>query len=271
MAALAKASLIEMSQSSDGVLSEKPGGQKVEVQFNPESLKLTYANQIVEPPGGNQAGGNAGRQFVGAGTTKLALQLWFDATAMEQNAVDDVRRLTQKVVFFMTPQGDDPKMLLPPFVRFSWGSFIFDGLVEALEEAIEFFSPDGHPLRASITLTLSQQKILKKDFAGTGAAAGRPGQNPMARARAGSSVQALLAAAIGNGNWQSVASANGIEDPLRLAPGQLLDLNAAAPKSGSAAVTGSFLGGALKGLASKPTGGPNSALGSSLGGTFGSN
>src|SRR3954469_18814484 len=126
MTELAKAQLIELDADFK---NEKPGGQKVSVQFNPETLKVTYANQLVQPQGGDQSSGNAGRQFVGAGTTKLALQLWFDVNAMEGDSVDDVRRLTQKVIFFMTPQktGDPKKKLAPP-VRFLWGSFKFDGM-----------------------------------------------------------------------------------------------------------------------------------------------
>src|SRR5215831_20319089 len=103
MSELVKAKLIELEQDFK---KEKSGGQTVEVQFNPETLKVTYANQLVQPQGGDQAAGNTGRQFVGAGTTKLALTLWFDVTAMTENAVDDVRRLTQKVIFFMTPTKD---------------------------------------------------------------------------------------------------------------------------------------------------------------------
>ena len=48
---------------------------------------------------------------------------------------------------------------VPPAVRFLWGSFQFDGLMDSLEESLEFFSNDGRPLRASMSLTLSQQKI----------------------------------------------------------------------------------------------------------------
>src|SRR5512144_10633 len=140
-----KAKLIELTQNFN---KEKPGGQTVEVQFNPESLKLTFANQLVQPEGGDKGKGNAGRQFVGAGTTKLALQLWFDVTAMETDPVDDVRRLTQKVIYFMTPQTSDAdsSRLAPPGVRFSWGSFLFDGMIDGLEESLEFFSPEGKPL-----------------------------------------------------------------------------------------------------------------------------
>src|SRR5262245_26406104 len=192
MTALAKAKLIELDQT---FANEKSGGQRVEVQFNPETLKVTFANQLVQPEGGDQASGNAGRQFVGAGTTKLALQLWFDVTAMEEDPVDDVRRLTRKVIFFMTPQKSDAdrKQRVPPGVRFLWGSFIFDGMVEGLEQSLEFFSPDGKPLRAAVTLTLSQQKILETTFEGDGRVPAQPGQQPLNSAKSGDSLQNMAA------------------------------------------------------------------------------
>jgi hypothetical protein len=39
-------------------------------------------------------------------------------------------------------------------VRFAWGTFRFDGHIEALEETLDFFSPDGRALRARLSLTL---------------------------------------------------------------------------------------------------------------------
>jgi len=222
MAGLVKAQLIELKPDFK---AEKPGGQKLAVQFNPENLKVTFANQLIQPQGGDQAAGNTGRQFVGAGTTKLALTLWFDVTAMIDDPVDDVRRLTSKVIYFMTPQKDskDPKKLVPPGVRFVWGSFLFDGMVDGLEESLEFFSPDGKPLRASVGLTLSQQKILISEFKGAGKVPSTPGHQPLSPAKAGGSLQGM-AAANGQADWQGIAAANGIEDPLRLAPGALIDL-----------------------------------------------
>jgi len=225
-----RATLIELHQS---FTEEKVGGQTVEVQFNPETLKVTFANEIKQPEGGDQGANTSGRQFVGSGTTKLALQLWFDVTAMEQDPVDDVRRLTQKVVFFMTPQKSDenPAKLAPPGVRFTWGSFIFDGMVEALEESLEYFSSDGKPLRASISMTLSQQKILETKFGDMATIPVRPGHKPpghapMKQARDGDSLQSMAANKKGGNGWQGIAAANDIEDPLRMVPGQLIDLNA---------------------------------------------
>jgi hypothetical protein len=284
MGSLVRAKLIELKQDFK---AEKTGGRTADVQFNPESLKLTFANQLVQPQGGDQAAGNAGRQFVGAGTTKLAMQLWFDVTAMEQDPVDDVRRLTQKVIFFMTPQksASDPKKLSPPGVRFQWGKFIFDGMVEGLEQSLEFFSPDGKPLRASISLTLSQQKILETTFEGQGKVPQQPGRKSLDSAKSGDSLQ-NMAAKNGKGDWQSIAGANGIEDPLRLSPGQLVDLNAgvsagigasvgvgasvgAGASVGVSASAGVAAGPSVQSPAANARIGLNASLGGGVSGSFG--
>ena len=272
-----RATLIELDQSFQ---KEKDGGQSVEVQFNPETLKVTFANEIKQPEGGDQGANTSGRQFVGAGTTKLALQLWFDVTAMEKDAVDDVRRLTQKVVFFMTPQksDEDPKKLAPPGIRFAWGSFIFDGMVEALEESLEYFSADGKPLRASITMTLSQQKILESKFDDMAPIEVRPGHKPpghapMKQARDGDSLQGMAGNKKGGSGWQGIAAANDIEDPLRMTPGRLIDLNASLPFGGtagfgaSAPTAASFGASSLIAAGSSATGASNLAggLNASLG------
>jgi hypothetical protein len=231
-----KARLIEIRFDERGNPQDMPAGQgkDVEVQFNPETFKVSFANQLQTPSGaGDQSSGSAGRQYVGAGTTKLSLTLWFDVSAATDDAhrVDDVRRLTQDVIYFMTPKEalNDPTKFAPPGVRFLWGSFKFDGFVESLEESLEFFSSEGKPLRASISLNLSQQKILKVEFSGTGRVPGQPsvpGSRPLAPAPPGASLQSMAAAAGLGSDWQRIAQANGIENPRVLAPGQLIDLNA---------------------------------------------
>jgi hypothetical protein len=209
----------------------------VKLQFNPETLKVSFANQIQTPPGTGDQSGTPARQFVGAGTTKLSLTVFFDVNAPlaeGQGPVDDVRKLTQKVAYFITPQ-EEGKTFIPPAVRFVWGSFQFDGIMDSLEENLEFFSSDGKPLRASMSLAMSQQRITKFAFAKTGAGGttaapgggGAPmaGTSPMTQAPAGSTLQSLADQAGQGNNWQAIANANGIENPRLLAPGQLINLN----------------------------------------------
>jgi phage tail-like protein len=71
---------------------------------------------------------------------RLELELWFESPA------GDVQELTQRVAYFAGPP--------PRALRFQWGTFRFDGHVEALVETLELFSPDGRPLRARLALTL---------------------------------------------------------------------------------------------------------------------
>jgi hypothetical protein len=220
----------------------------VKVQFNPETLKVTFANQIQTPQGAGDQRGTPTQQFVGAGTTKLVLQLWFDVNApQEGEAVSDVRKMTEKISYFITPT-EEPvgsKKYIPPAVRFIWGSFQFDGLMESLEESLEFFSPEGIPLRASMALGLSQQKIDKYKFIKDAPAkAPLPGTRPLTSAPKGSTVQGMAANQGKKDDWQSIAAANGVENPRQLQPGQLLDMNAKSGASGgiSGVVSGGVSG-----------------------------
>jgi hypothetical protein len=222
---------------------ETSGGKKVTVQFNPETLKVAFANQTVPPTSSGDTRAAPATQTAGERSTKLSVQLWFDITTPDAQ-VQDVRLLTEEVIFFVTPKppaaGDRNRTPRPPAVRFLWGSFKFDGIIESLEESLEFFSNDGKPLRASISLSLSQGKLAPPDSSnqpggapggsGGGPAAtpsgAPPGTTPLAQAKAGVSLQGL-SAGLGVGlNWQGIASANGIENPRMLKKGQLVDLNA---------------------------------------------
>ena len=266
---LEKAILKEMDSEFKNPL---PGGPTVQVQFNPETLKVSFANQVVQPQGGGDQRGQQARQFVGAGTTKLTLTLWFDVTARPlppgKDAVTDVRDLTKEVAYFITPKPNDQAggggggggassggsggaaqaQMVPPAVRFIWGSFQFDGMMDSLDENLEYWSPDGRPLRANLGLALSQQKITfafsdKAGAAspGAGGGANTPGTNPLSQAPSGSTLQGLAAGAGVGASWQAIASANGIENPRLLAPGQLVDLSLRAPQVDLAA--GISLGG----------------------------
>ncbi|MGW7530835.1 CIS tube protein [Amycolatopsis sp. NPDC054798] len=228
-ATLSKAKLVELDAKFTNPL---PGGKQVEVQFNPESLKVSYTTKTEQPASAGDQNGNPPRQVIGAGLTKLALQLWFDVNAPGARGVQDVRELTGGVSYFMIPRRStvDPKAQpVPPGLSFVWGTFTFAGVMDSLEESLDFFSPDGRPLRASLSLTLSGQMEIAKlagSPSGTAAAGPTAGTKPLTKAPAGVSLQNLAASAGAAVSWQAIATANGIENPRLLAPGQLLDLNA---------------------------------------------
>lgn len=222
----AKAKLIEL-------VAPNQTGTSVTVQFNPETLKVSYSNQVVPPKGEGSQQEKASIQYVGAGVTKLSVQIWFDVTGESPDAgplPTDVRKLTERVSYFITPRKQQNGEFVPPLVRFEWGTFRYEGIMDSLEESLEFFSSDGMPLRASMSLSLSQQRIevLRGEGGGGGGAGGAgpaPGTQPLAQARAGDTLQAMANGIGGNVSWQAIASANGIENPRRLSPGQFVNLN----------------------------------------------
>ena len=224
----AKAKLLELDANFKKVINPQ---RTIEVQFNPDSLKVSFANQL-QPPRGDESGTQT-RQFTGTSTTKLSISLWFDVNAPQRAILleSDVRKLTQKVAYFITPRpaDDDRSKLLPPAVRFVWGSFRFDGMMDSMEENLEFFSSEGIPQRASVALSLSQHGITEFAFEKSSLLPGMlkaaVGTRPLVQAASGASLQSIASAA-GQGDWQSIAAANGIENPRLLQPGQLLDLNA---------------------------------------------
>jgi hypothetical protein len=225
-----RAQLLELDQQFQRQINDD---KAVRVQFNPESLKVSLANQLQQAASGGDQRGQSARQFVGAGTMKLSCQLWFDVTVPPYvGEFDDVRHVTEKVAYFITPKGQDGQgggsggqtQLVPPAVRFVWGTFQFDGMMDQFEENLELFSPDGRPLRSSVSIGLSQQKITPYAFAPPSGSS--PGRRPLSQVPQGGTIPSMAAAAGRGGDWQGVAAANGVEDPLRPPAGSLVDLHA---------------------------------------------
>lgn len=219
---------------------------QVEVQFNPESLKLNHSNTI---KGGNKPR-NSRIQGVSNSKTTLSLDLIFDTTSPERTAsikvteqgtkkdkkrpAEDVRNLTDAIAFFIKPIGkgrSNKKVSKVRLVRFSWGSFIFDGVMESMNENLEYFSENGVPLRAKVSIKLRQQQAnyevpdtLNVSFPPPG----QPDSTPAAQSQAvkdNERAQELAAKQGNQGNWQLAAEAAGIETPRFLQPGSVLDLS----------------------------------------------
>jgi Contractile injection system tube protein len=203
-------------------------GEALTVQFNPQSLKLNYSNQQA----GNGTPGGTGTQHTGRGVTKLSLELFFDVTAPKPNVQQesDVRKLTQKIAYFITPKkedGDDNPS--PPAVRFSWGSFLFDGVMEGMDETLDFFSASGVPLRATVSITLVKQELdFQFNPGGDGKKNSGPttaGTLPNEAARSGDSLQQMAGRAGKPDAWKAIAAANKIENPRMMAPGTFVNMN----------------------------------------------
>lgn len=225
---LEKATLIELQED---FTTSRSGGLEVTVQFNPETLHLTYSNNVSTRRSAGRKGHPSRMQFVGEDKASLDVDLVFDVTAPLPNGggfINDVSDLTAQVKYFITPQSESGNVkppFVPPALSFSWGSFHFNGVMKSLSETLEFFSNDGHPLRASIHFTMERQRANLSQGTNTPFGSSAAGTVPFESALAGTTIQ-QIADSLGQGsNWQAIAAANSIENPRILKPGQLVNVN----------------------------------------------
>jgi hypothetical protein len=114
------------------------------VDFNPTSLKMTVTNTMQD----DQQPGRQGVQSVRRSAIKLEVELLFDTT----ETGGDVRARTGVLRAMGQPGGGQTPSL--PQVTFTWGLFSFNGVIESLQEAIDFFSSAGVPLRSTVQLMM---------------------------------------------------------------------------------------------------------------------
>ncbi|WP_327397373.1 CIS tube protein [Streptomyces phaeochromogenes] len=247
MANLAKASLAVVTLQAAASTRERARFSEpkdaLDVQFNPTSLKLQYANNA--DAGGVTVKAQA-RQNVSVQPSVLSFDLEYD-TAEEPGV--DVRTRTAAVRRFVQSPRDKPKRPAP-LVQFHWGTFLFNGRVTHITEDIDYFSPDGRPLRARLSLSITEQDPAleanaigpgaRTDYGATGSGgavpvrtaprplAPQPGPGPGQRGTAtpqqlipaldGETLQGLATRLGGSpAAWRALAT--GVDDPLNLTAG----------------------------------------------------
>lgn len=129
--------------------------RQVQVHFNPETLELTLTNTLQKGRRRRPA------QTVTESTAKLSMDLIFDTTMTGE----DVRTKTHEVAQMMDPVqtrttrgGRSREGKVPSIVIFEWATIKFEGYIDSYKESIDFFSSQGIPLRATISLSLTQQE-----------------------------------------------------------------------------------------------------------------
>lgn len=198
----------------------KPGGQiaQLKLQFNPNTLQLQKTNEWRRTPS-RMAEESALPEFVGSGPRTLSLEVFLDATATHDNSVEQaVEKLLKACV--PTPASLGRKKPASPWVRFEWGTArttSFYGVVMSVAATYTLFDVDGKPLRATCALSIEEASV---DV---------PGQNPTSGARTARSTHTVVAGdtlamlawrEYGDASaWREIAEANGIDDPMALAPG----------------------------------------------------
>jgi hypothetical protein len=261
-------------------------GPELAVQFNPASLRISRSNNVDH---GGVTTGTQKRQHPSQEPASLSFELEFDTAEQGSSSLRvDVRDWTAVVRQFVEPPPGDAGGP-PPAVRFAWGTIVFDGIIEQVTEDLDYFAPDGTPLRAKVGVSIGEQNFLYENKE-TGAAtkdnrnATEPGVTPpgpalgsggtrnprrVVPAQGGESAQQLMARLdLDPAAWRAAMS--GLDSPLSLPAGIPVQLGPEASSSLGLGITAGFAAGpattSVDGLATALAGATAGLEGGPLGG-----
>lgn len=179
-------------------------GQGIQVQFNPSTLKVSLANSL---KASDKPNNQSAAQYLDKSSSSLSVELIFD-TSLEDT---DVRQKTKAIAeAFMKPGESGTKLVAPKRCLFQWGAFEFVGLMQSLDETLDFFSPEGTPLRASVSLKLSEDRYQFLSGAAKRAQRDTP---QLSAAGADGAADATKDAGQDEKAWRDTAMFNGLESP----------------------------------------------------------
>lgn len=212
---------------------------EVEVQFNPNELTLNKTATFAEVaiPGLDAPI----LQFVRGQSETLTVDLFFDST--EEGTLDDARPVTEKTDRFYQLIKIDRHTHAPPVCRFVWPDRGFAGsqmnaqwrsqnasrqngfqcVVESVRQRFTMFATNGRPLRATLSVTLKEYKTLDEQIAEIFMQS--PDHTHAHVVQRGDTLARIAATRYDNPlEWRAIAEHNGLDDPLELRPGQILEV-----------------------------------------------
>ena len=204
---------------------ETEDGTRVPCLYNPETLSIGRRNNWVSNPMPGK--GVPTLQYAGASSGWMALDLIFDTT----DVGTAVTAHTGKILGLMEVDPNLPgtdettNNARPPTVTFHWGDLhSFKAVVQDLRLTFTYFSSTGVPLRAQLHLELMQYE-RSNAFGPQNPTSGTPKPSRVHRVQPGETLDRISARYYGDATrWRVLASANGLEDPLAIKAGALLDI-----------------------------------------------
>jgi hypothetical protein len=201
----------------------------IKVAFNPQEYSISKSNnwEFKPAPGVSLPPG----VFTGGNPRVLGLSLLLDVTLL--GAGESVLPSTDRLFKMMEAGGAGGGGGAPPFVTFRWGAVeTFKAVCTSLKVQFTLFHPNGEPVRATVTLDLSQAEQASTASSASAEKSGNPTTRAQRGTRAhtvrdGDSLQSIAWDAYGDpARWRTIAEANGIDDPLRLRRGTPLTIPA---------------------------------------------
>ena len=181
--------------------------------FNPTEYQISKANMFAEIPIPGLE--TPLIQYIRGDSEKLSLEALVDTS----DTLDDVRvTYVEKLRGLMSINAQEHA---PPLVAFVWDRPVLTGVLDSLSVSYVLFTPEGIPLRAKLTMSLREYRSAAAQDAQTPKLS--PNVEKSFVVRRGDTLASISQALYRSpAYWRELATANGITDPRRLQPGQVL-------------------------------------------------
>lgn len=214
-----------MALTDKAYLMIEGSAERIPCMFNPSELQISRSNSWDSPSLAGQGVQKA--RYAGAGAGSMSLNLTFDTTDTGNAVTIHTGKLMKLMDVDPSLGGTDERSnnARPPYVTFHWGDLhSFEAVVSNLTLQFTYFSSTGVPLRAKVSLTLTQYQ-QSNAFGPQNPTSGTPNPHRVHRVQPGETLDRISARYYGDSTrWRQIASANGITDPLALKSGALLSI-----------------------------------------------
>lgn len=214
-----------MALTDKAYLLIEGSAQQIPCMFNPSELSISRSNSWENKSLAGQGVQQA--RYLGASAGSLSLNLTFDTTDTGTAVTTHTGKILKLMEVDTSLAGSDERSNngRPPYVTFHWGDLhSFEAVVSSLNLQFTYFSSTGVPLRAKVSLTLTQYK-QSDAFGPQNPTSGTPNPHRVHRVQPGETLDRISAKYYGDSTrWRQIAAANGITDPLALRNGSLLSI-----------------------------------------------
>jgi len=205
--------------NTEASLVAADGSKELKFRFNPKEYSI-QKSATWNRPTNKSAKSSTKPEFGGVQPQSVSMELFFDDWENpDADLLDDVKTLLGWLK--PTEESINKKKPQPQILKLQWGSnhslSEFKGFLKSVSVKYTMFKPDGKPVRATANIALEEVPDEPK---GTNPTSGSlPGRRTYVMA-AGDSLHSVAYAEYGDpGLWRALAVFNGIDDPLRIAPG----------------------------------------------------
>jgi LysM repeat protein len=203
---------------------EVENGDRIDCMFNPTKFEFSTSSRWDSDrlPGKS----TPKLRYGGGGGGSFNLSLVFDTTSDGSSVTTHTNKVLALMEIDESLAGYDANLNngRPPWVKFHWGTDIhtFKAVVSSASISFTYFSHEGLPLRANAELKLEQYEP-DANWGPQNPTSHTPKPNRTHQVRVGESLDRIAARYYGDATmWRDIAAANGIADPLDIAPGRLL-------------------------------------------------